>query len=417
MQCKDNFAYLCRPMPKSKITIVFTVLVDILGFGIVIPILPFYVTSFGASPLTVTMLFSAFAFFAFLSSPFLGALSDKMGRRPVLLASIASTAIGWFVFASATSIPLLFLGRIIDGAAAGNFTVAQSAIVDLSKDEKDRSANLGIIGATFGIGFMVGPFLGGFLSTVSHSFPFWVAGGLACLNTMMAYFFLPETHTHRDPQAPLTINPLAPLARAVSNRDLRPFFTAWILFGVSFMASQSVFALFAEAAFGFTSFETGLLFSGIGIFTALNQAVLLKPLWLRYFGEAELELLMTLVLAVSFSLIAVRILPLFYLAVILMATGQSILRVVVTSRVAGIAPAHMKGEVLGIMTSLMAASMVAAPLVAGILFEIGISLPFLVGTALMSFSVYLEYRLRTRDRTSASFRQDETGGGEKGGTG
>jgi len=191
-------------MPKSKITIVFTVLVDILGFGIVIPILPFYVTSFGASPLTVTMLFSAFAFFAFLSSPFLGALSDKMGRRPVLLASIASTAIGWFVFASATSIPLLFLGRIIDGAAAGNFTVAQSAIVDLSKDEKDRSANLGIIGATFGIGFMVGPFLGGFLSTVSHSFPFWVAGGLACLNTMMAYFFLPETHTHRDPQAPLT---------------------------------------------------------------------------------------------------------------------------------------------------------------------------------------------------------------------
>lgn len=126
---------------------------------------------------------------------------------------------------------------------------------------------------------------------------------------------------------------------------------------------------------------------------------------------------MTLVLAVSFSLIAVRILPLFYLAVILMATGQSILRVVVTSRVAGIAPAHMKGEVLGIMTSLMAASMVAAPLVAGILFEIGISLPFLVGTALMSFSVYLEYRLRTRDRTSASFRQDETGGGEKGGTG
>lgn len=404
-------------MQRSKITIIFTVLVDILGFGIVIPILPFYVTSFGASPLTVTMLFSAFAFFAFLSSPFLGALSDKMGRRPVLLASITSTAIGWFVFASASSIPLLFLGRIIDGAAAGNFTVAQSAIVDISKDEKDRSANLGIIGATFGIGFMVGPFLGGFLSTVSHSFPFWVAGGLATLNTVMAYFFLPETHTHRDPRAPLTINPLAPLARAASNRELRPFFTAWILFGVSFMASQSVFALFAEAAFGFTSFQTGLLFSGIGVFTALNQAVLLKPVWLRYFREADLELLMTLVLAVAFALIAVRILPLFYVAVVLMATGQSILRVVVTSRVAGIAPAHMKGEVLGIMTSLMAASMVAAPLAAGLLFEMEISLPFLVGTILMFYSVHLEYRLRTRERPAAIVRGGKIEGGEGGGKG
>src|SRR3990170_5190730 len=118
-------------MQKEKITILLTVLVDVLGFGIVIPILPFYVTSFGASAFTVTLLFSAFAFFAFLSSPFLGALSDKIGRRPVLIGSIFSTAIGWVVFASATSIPILFLGRIIDGAAAGNFVVAQSCIVDI----------------------------------------------------------------------------------------------------------------------------------------------------------------------------------------------------------------------------------------------------------------------------------------------
>src|SRR3990172_6020400 len=110
-------------MQKEKITILLTVLVDVLGFGIVIPILPFYVTSFGASAFTVTLLFSSFALFAFVSSPFLGALSDKIGRRPVLIFSIASTAIGWFVFAAADSIVLLFIGRIIDGAAAGNFTV------------------------------------------------------------------------------------------------------------------------------------------------------------------------------------------------------------------------------------------------------------------------------------------------------
>jgi MFS family permease len=390
-------------MQREKFIILFTVLVDILGFGIVIPILPFYVTSFGASAFTVTMLFSAFAFFAFISSPFLGALSDKIGRRRVLLVSIASTAIGWFVFASATSVVFLFLGRIIDGAAAGNFTVAQSALVDISKDEKDRSANLGLIGATFGIGFMLGPLLGGLLSTVSHSFPFWIAGTLASLNTVLAFFFLPETHTKRDPDIPISFNPLAPLGRAALNMELRPFFVSWILFGISFMASQSVFSLYAEAAFGFSAFSTGLLFSGVGILTALNQAVLLKSLWLKYFDEATLEFIMTIALGFGLFLMALRILFLFYIALVFLASAQSILRVVITSRVAGIAPPHMKGETLGIMTSLMAASMVIAPVIAGSLYEVNISLPYYLGAALMMACIYFEYRVwKIRPRNAKS---------------
>jgi DHA1 family multidrug resistance protein-like MFS transporter len=181
--------------------------------------------------------------------------------------------------------------------------------------------------------------------------------------------------------------------------ELRPFFVTWILFGVSFMASQSVFALYAEAAFGFSSFATGLLFSGIGVFTALNQAVLLKSLWLRYFHEALLELVMTAVLAIGLLLMALRILPLFYLAIILLASSQSILRVVVTSRVAGLASPHMKGEVLGIMTSLMAASMVVAPIIAGALFELDISLPYFLGALLMGIGIVLEYKKRTKKET------------------
>ncbi|MBI2618587.1 MAG: MFS transporter [Ignavibacteriales bacterium] len=386
-------------MQKEKVTIVFTVLVDVIGFGIVIPILPFYVTSFGASPLTVTLLFSSFAFFAFLSSPFLGALSDKIGRRPVLLVSIASTSLGWFVFAAATSIPMLFLGRIIDGAAAGNFTVAQSCLVDISKDEKDRAGNLGLIGAAFGVGFMVGPLLGGVLSTVSHSFPFLVAGFLSATNTILAFFLLPETHRDRNPLMPLSVNPLAPLKRAALNVELRPFFIAWILFGLSFMASQSVFALYAEAAFGFTSFTTGLLFTGMGIVTVLNQAFLLRRFWLRRFREDQLEFLMEVVLTLGLACMALRSLPLFSAAIILLASSQSILRVVITSRVAGLAPPPMKGEVLGIMTSLMAASMVIAPIIAGVLFELNISLPFVFGVLLMAFSIRLGERIRKRGRS------------------
>jgi len=383
-------------MQKEKLTILFTVFVDVLGFGIVIPILPFYVTSFGASAFTVTLLFSSFALFAFVSSPFLGALSDRVGRRPVLLASIASTAVGWFVFAAAGSIPLLFLGRIIDGAAAGNFTVAQSAMVDISKDEKDRASNLGLIGATFGVGFMVGPLLGGVLSTVSHSFPFWMAGALASINVFLTYLNLPETNVRRDSNMLLSINPLAPLARAVTNIELRPYFLAWVLFGVSFMSVQTVFALYVEHAFGFDSFTTGLLFSGIGVFTAFNQGVLLKRVWLRYFSEATLEYIMTITLCLSMILMGLKILPLFYVGLFLLANSQSNLRVVITSRVAGLSPPQMKGEVLGILSSLMAASMVFAPVIAGALFELDVVLPYAFGTVLMALSVFLEYRAHAR---------------------
>ncbi len=175
-------------MQREKLIVLFTVFVDVIGFGIVIPILPFYVGTFGASPFVITLLFASFAFFAFLSSPLLGALSDKVGRRPILIVSIVSTALGWIVFAGATSIPFLFLGRIIDGMAAGNFTVAQGSLVDMARNEKERSSNLGLIGAAFGVGFMIGPLLGGVLSTVSQSFPFWCAGGLATLNALLAFF-------------------------------------------------------------------------------------------------------------------------------------------------------------------------------------------------------------------------------------
>ena len=381
-------------MQREKLVVLFTVFVDVIGFGIVIPILPFYVGSFGASPFVITLLFSSFAFFAFLSSPFLGALSDKIGRRPVLIASITSTAIGWFVFAGASSIPLLFLGRIIDGAAAGNFTVAQGCLVDLARDEKERSSNLGLIGAAFGVGFMVGPILGGVLSTVSHSFPFWCAGGLAAVNSILAYFFLPETHKRRDPRAAISFNPMLPLARAAVNKDLRPLFLTWLFFAVSMSASQSVFALYGQHAYNFSSFTTGLIFAATGVFAVLNQTLLLKSVWLKYFTESQLEVIMTIILGVSFFLLGFNILALFYVGLPLFATGQSIQRVVITSEITGRTDPLMKGEALGILTSLMAASMVVGPMIGGALFEIHDSYPFFFAGALMIISLIIALRYR-----------------------
>lgn len=381
-------------MQREKLVVLFTVFVDVIGIGIVIPILPFYVGSFGASPFLITLLFASFAFFAFLSSPFLGALSDKVGRRPVLIASISSTALGWFVFAGANSIPLLFLGRIIDGLAAGNFIVAQSCLVDLARDEKERSSNIGLIGATFGVGLMIGPFLGGLLSTVSHSFPFWCAGILATTNTILTYFLLPETHRRPNAQARLSFNPLLPLARAAFNEKLRPLFLTWLFFAIAISASQSVFALYGKHALNLDSFDTGVIFSSTGIFAALNQTVLLRRVWLKYFTDAQLEVLMIIILGVSFVLLGADVLMLFYLGIPLFATGQAVQRVVVTSQVAGKADPMMKGEALGILTSLTAASMVLGPIIAGALFEMHDSYPFFLAAALMVISLVVALRYR-----------------------
>ena len=368
-------------MSKEKIIILFTVFVDVLGIGIVIPILPFYVTEFGAGPTTVTILFSVFSFFAFLSSPWLGALSDRIGRRPVMIGSIISTAIGWFVFAGATVVPMLFVGRIIDGIAAGNLSIAQSTLVDIAKDDKERTQNLGIMGAAFGIGFMVGPLIGGLMSPISHAAPFWFAGGLATLNAIVAYFVLPETHHDLNTTTKLSVNPLAPLSRALADVKIRPLYFSWIMFTMAFVTSQSVFALFVEKVFGFDAFTTGLTFTGMGLIVALNQTVGLKYFWLRRFTEGQLETIMFSFMLGGLVLFATQSFVAFIISTLLIPTGQSVLRVVITSQVAGRADTKTKGAKLGTLSSLMSACMVVGPMIAGPLFEMHVSFPYFLASA------------------------------------
>jgi MFS family permease len=272
--------------------------------------------------------------------------------------------------------------------------VAQGCLVDLARNEKERSSNLGLVGAAFGVGFMIGPVLGGVLSTVSHSFPFWCAGTLATINAILAYFFLPETHKRRDPNAAISFNPLVPLARAAINKRLRPLFLSWLFFAVALSASQSVLALYGQHAHNFDSFTMGLIFAATGVFAVLNQTVLLRQVWLKYFNESQLEVMMTIILGVSFVLLGSDLLVLFYIALPLFATGQSVQRVVITSEVTGKTDPLMKGEALGILTSIMAASMVVGPIVGGALFEIHDGYPFFLAAVLMLFSfiVALQYR-------------------------
>lgn len=383
-------------MSRIKFLVLLTVFIDILGLGIIIPVMPFYVESFGVGAFTVTALLAVYSLFSFFSSPVLGSISDRIGRRSVLIGSIISSAIGWLMFAAAHNVVWLFIGRIIDGLAAGNITTAQSCLVDIAKDDKERAHNLGIIGAVFGIGFIIGPLLGGVLSKYGATLPFWVVGIMSLLNALLAVFILPETNQHRN-TAPLRINPFAPIYRALKNEDLRPAYLVWFLFGLAATTAQSVFSLYVSQVFGFSAFVTGLFLTGVGLIIALNQAVGIKHFWLKHFKEPQLELWMIAAFGMGHWLLATGKLSIFIIGMIATTFGQSVLRVVMTNQALSSIQPNMKGEVLGVLNSVFSLSMVIAPIGAGWLYEhVNQNVPFLVTGLYMVIAVFIVFRNRRR---------------------
>ncbi|MEI7546656.1 MAG: MFS transporter, partial [Actinomycetota bacterium] len=182
------------PFPKGYWTIWFTVALDLIGFGIVVPILGRYAQRFGASGLTVGLLFTSFSLAQFVCAPLLGRLSDRIGRKPVIVISLIGTAVGSFVTGAANVLWLLFVGRVIDGGSGASLAVAQAAVGDMAQPQ-DRPRLMGLLGAAFGVGFVVGPALGGLAALGGPHVPFYVAGTLAAINAVVAMVRVPETHT------------------------------------------------------------------------------------------------------------------------------------------------------------------------------------------------------------------------------
>ncbi len=384
-------------MSKEKVIIILTAAIDVIGLGIIIPVLPVYVQSFGISPFAVALLFSVYSLFSFLSAPFLGALSDKIGRRPVLMASIASTSLGWFIFALGKSLPLLLIGRMIDGLAAGNISTVQSAMSDIAKDPKERTGNLGIIGMIFGLGFVAGPFLGGLLSRVSHSFPFFFVGGMSMINVILAYFFLPETNSHINHQKVITWNPMKPLLAAVRNIHLRTLYIVWFMFNVIAVGANTIFALYLGHAFGLSPFTVGLFFTGIGLILALNQGFLLKNFWLKKFQEKQLILLMLGFFTLGFLSMSIHIIAFFILGMIFAALGQSVLGVAMTSEIVGEANIQERGEAVGVLSAIAAVANILAPLGSGVAFQFKVNLPYLLAAGLSLVAALIFYRTKVRE--------------------
>lgn len=377
-------------MSKAKFAIIFTVLMDTIGLGVVIPSLVFHVQDLGGSDLAVIFLFAVFSLCAFISSPFLGVLSDRVGRRPVLLISILSTSLGWAIFAGAHSLWLLFLGRIIDGLAAGNFSTAQSYLADISHDEKERITNLGLIGGMFGLGFVVGPLIGGVLSIWSPQAPFWFTAILAGLNFISVYFFLPESLIMMKNEK-METNPFKPLFRIFQDKSILPFYIVWFMFGLVGAAFQSIISLIFSNEYGFNAFTIGLIIAVQGILMAFNQMIGLKSFWLKKFKVRDILVNFLFIFAIAYLLLGFKLLAVFAIGYFLLVFLQPVWRVVLTSEVMSRAPAHRKGETMGSMASIVSLGMIVGPFVAGPLSNWYSFAPFWLSAILM-FVCYIYFR-------------------------
>jgi len=390
--------------PRSPLIFIFlTVLIDLLGVGIVVPLLPFYVKLIEASSppwivanhaLIVGALTASFALFQFLFAPVLGALSDRFGRRPVLLTSLLGTASAYILFGLAERfmplgpeavLAVLFVARTAAGITGGSVSTAQAYIADVTTPE-NRARGLGMLGAAFGLGFMLGPAIGGLLSTVSLSAPAFAAAALTLANVVFGFFNLPESLPADRRTTRLTsINPLRRLQVVLGRTAIRPLLLGVLLLNLAFSTLQSNFAVFSTVRFGYGPPQIAMIFAFIGLLAVVTQGFLLRRLVPR-FGEARLALTGMALMTGGFALITV--VPsawLLYPALGLLAVGSSLATPSLTSLISRRVSAHEQGGILGGTQSLTSLMLVVGPLMAGLLFDtVGPTAPYLSSAILIT---------------------------------
>jgi MFS transporter, DHA1 family, tetracycline resistance protein len=259
---------------RPLLIIFLTIFVNLVGFGIIIPLLPFYAETFGASPLVIGLLFAVFSLCQLFAAPALGDMSDRYGRRPILIFSLAGTVVSFVMLALAHSVVMLFAARIVDGLSGGNISTARAYVADIT-EPKDRARAYGIIGAAFGLGFILGPALSGILAAVSYTAPIWAAAGLTLVATAMAWLWLPET-VHRAKAG--VGNPFAYLPDLLKRSAIRRVLTIDFLYWLAFATFQTTFSLFVARRFGFGVSKTGYFFAAFGLLGAVIQGGFIRPI-------------------------------------------------------------------------------------------------------------------------------------------
>jgi MFS family permease len=366
-----------------------TVFVDMIGYGIVIPLLPFYVQQQASGAALVGLLGSLYAAMQFVGGPFLGGLSDRVGRRPVLLLCLFGTSFAYLLLGLADTLLLLVAAVVLAGGAAGTLATAQAYIAD-STLAGDRARGLGLIGAAFGLGLIAGPVLGGLLSLYSLGAPAFAASALALCNVAFGFFVLPESLplTRRTSTPILELNPVSQLAGVLGVGSIRALLLAVFLLNLSFAGLLTNFPLFSNARFGWDATANAFFFAFVGVCAVLTQGVLLGRLQPR-FGEKRLLLGGLALMAVNLGLMAlVPLGSLLYPVVGVLAVGTGLAIPSLTALISHRVSEREQGKVMGGQQAILSLTLILGPTISGLTFDrLGAPAPYWVGSLLAALAL------------------------------
>ncbi len=384
---------------RNRLGVIFlTVLIDLIGFGIVIPLLPFYALRFGATSSEIGFLVSSFSLMQFIFNPIWGRISDRIGRRPVILISVFGSFLSYLIFGLANSLAVLFISRMLAGFMGANIATAQAYIADITPPE-ERAKGMGIVGAGFGIGFVIGPFISGVLSKFGYTVPIFFASGLSLLNFILAYKFLPEPQRHV--QSEQRLNYLHSVSKIFSDGLLIfLYFTFFVItFGISI--NYVVFPLFTKDVFGFDASHNGLLFGYIGMMGVFTQGYLIGKITKKISEERVLiagTFLMCLgLIGMAFSKHILE----FFIFVTFFTFGSGITTPSVLSLISHRAKPEVQGITLGFGQSLSSLARVFGPSTGGFLYgNLGHKIPFIFGAFSMGLSFLFAIRIYSKTNSA-----------------
>lgn len=396
--------------PRSPLFVLFlTVFIDLVGFGIIIPVLPLYAEHFHASPMAIGWLTGIYSGMQIIFTPILGKLSDRFGRRPVLMVSIVGTALGFVLMGMATALPLLFVARILAGITGGNISIPQAYIADVTAPEQ-RSRAMGMIGAAFGLGFTFGPLIGGVMSRISYSAPFYFAAGLAAANALLVYFILPESLSREHRTRPHEDATVAEVFRHGRGWMFALVVATYFFLIVGFAIMTTLFALFTEKRFGYDARANGYLFGFIGILAVVVQGGLIGRL-IKIFGEVTLARVGLLLTAASLALLpASHDLTLLLVVCAGLSFGSGLASPPLSGLASQMIDRSWQGRALGVMQSAGSTGRLLGPLLGGWLLTLDLKkplaeygrTPFLVAALLCLVGALLAFCLKkpADDRSS-----------------
>lgn len=380
-------------MNKRLFSIILVVFIDLLGFSLILPLLPYYAETFKANQTTTGILIASYAVMQLIGAPILGRLSDRFGRRPILLVSVFGTFLGFLLLGFANALWMLFVSRIIDGLTGGNLSVAQAYISDVT-DEKSRSKGLGMIGAAFGLGFIIGPVTGGLLSQWGYAVPAFAAATISFINLILIYAWLPESLT-AEKRSQMTEKRPAITLKALLVAFQRPFTGSILItrffFGLAFAIFQTIFSLYALAKFNLTARDTGFVLTYVGVLSVIVQGFLVGRLTSRF---REDVLITVSVVLMGISLLGWALAPsLLWLYIIMTPTALSggLLNTLLSSTLTKAVEPQEIGGILGLSSAVESSTRIIAPILGGVLLQrIGVWAPGTFGAVVMvGVSIYV----------------------------